>query len=61
MTITPETKVHRRKWTFENSGYSHKKYLNRPCYIAGLEFDRKTKELYGQWEKSDGGEDWFSD
>jgi len=34
----------------KQKGY-HEKYMDRPCYIAGLEFDRREKELYAQWEK----------
>ena len=34
----------------KEKGY-HKKYMDRPCFIAGLEFDKEKKELYTQWEK----------
>ena len=36
----------------KEKGY-HKKYMDRTCFIAGLEFDKEKKELYTQWEKVD--------
>ena len=34
----------------KKKGY-HEKYMDRPCFIVGLEFDKAKKKLYSQWER----------